>query len=550
MLEVYIYSILILILFTPFGLFLIQDFKPNIYYFSKQLIFASIIICFLGITINFFLPLNQIVSSSLIIFSLIFIIKNKNQYFNKKFFLFLAIQSLLITLLVTESNVFRPDAGLYHLPFIGMLNSERIIIGLSNLHSRYGHISILQYYSAISNNFILGKNGIVFPQAIIAASIIMNFAYQIYSYIKKKKYNFHFLFLIFIFIYISYKMNRYSEYGNDAPAHFLLFFLISEILLYKNKINYKEFGNNLILSLFIVQNKLTLIFIILLNLLNIKKINFKLLLKDKRFIFVSLFFSIWILKNILSTGCMLFPIKITCYEKLSWTNIGEIEQTSKGSEVWTKDWSNLKINTDISQDDFLKNFNWLEIWLKNHFKIIIKILAPYLFICLIFIFFLVLKNKTKKYIIDKDYIYYFIILLFCSLIWFLKSPLYRYGYSFLISLFSFCFAFYCSRFNYIQKKDIKVFSFILILGFSVIITKNLIRINKTNNEYNNYPWPKYYSMDNKNILVDFDEKKINNTSIFIPINGYCMYVKKICSHYDVQNDLEIKKKYGYYIMNK
>jgi hypothetical protein len=57
-------------------------------------------------------------------------------------------------------------------------------------------------------------------------------------------------------------------------------------------------------------------------------------------------------------------------------------------------------------------------------------------------------------------------------------------------------------------------------------------------------------MDNKNILVDFDEKKINNTSIFIPINGYCMYVKKICSHYDVQNDLEIKKKYGYYIMNK
>ena len=187
MLEVYIYSILILILFTPFGLFLIQDFKPNIYYFSKQLIFASIIICFLGITINFFLPLNQIVSSSLIIFSLIFIIKNKNQYFNKKFFLFLAIQSLLITLLVTESNVFRPDAGLYHLPFIGMLNSERIIIGLSNLHSRYGHISILQYYSAISNNFILGKNGIVFPQAIIAASIIMNFAYQIYSYIKKKK---------------------------------------------------------------------------------------------------------------------------------------------------------------------------------------------------------------------------------------------------------------------------------------------------------------------------------------------------------------------------
>ena len=57
-------------------------------------------------------------------------------------------------------------------------------------------------------------------------------------------------------------MNRYGEYGNDAPAHFLLFFLVSELLRNINKISYKNFGNNLILSLFIVQNKLTLIFII------------------------------------------------------------------------------------------------------------------------------------------------------------------------------------------------------------------------------------------------------------------------------------------------
>ena len=30
-------------------------------------------------------------------------------------------------------------------------------------------------------------------------------------------------------------MNRYSEFGNDAPAHFLVFYLISEILLSKDK---------------------------------------------------------------------------------------------------------------------------------------------------------------------------------------------------------------------------------------------------------------------------------------------------------------------------
>ena len=46
-------------------------------------------------------------------------------------------------------------------------------------------------------------------------------------------------------------MNRYSEYGNDAPAHFLVFFLISELILQINKFDLKNYGNNLILSLFI-----------------------------------------------------------------------------------------------------------------------------------------------------------------------------------------------------------------------------------------------------------------------------------------------------------
>ena len=73
-----------------------------------------------------------------------------------------------MTLILSESNVYRPDAGLYHLPYIGILNSEKIILGLSNLHFRYAHTSILQYFSAASNNIIFGDNGIVFAQALIA----------------------------------------------------------------------------------------------------------------------------------------------------------------------------------------------------------------------------------------------------------------------------------------------------------------------------------------------------------------------------------------------
>ena len=45
------------------------------------------------------------------------------------------------------SNEYRPDAGFYHIPYIQILNENKIILGLANIHSRFGHVSIIQYLS-------------------------------------------------------------------------------------------------------------------------------------------------------------------------------------------------------------------------------------------------------------------------------------------------------------------------------------------------------------------------------------------------------------------
>ncbi|WP_440915383.1 LIC_10190 family membrane protein [Candidatus Pelagibacter sp.] len=549
MFDVFIYSIIITVLFSPYGIYFLKDFKPDIYNFSKQLIFSSIIICFFALVLNFFFPLNKWVNSSIIILSFFLIIKNKKYFLNKNFFKFIILQSFLITILIYESDVYRPDAGLYHLPFIGILNSEKIIFGISNLHSRYGHISILQYYSAISNNFLFYKNGIVFAPAIIASSVIINLITQIYRYIKKKNYNFHFLFIFFIFIFICYKMNRYGEYGNDAPAHFLLFFLISELLIKLKDTNHEDFGNNLIITLFIIQNKITLIFVIFLNFIYLKKKNIWLFVKNKRFIFVSLFFSLWILNNILSTGCLIYPIQQTCFKNFIWTNIDSIKEVSLSSEVWTKDWSNFENNSKITQKEFLKDFNWLETWSENHFLVILKILVPYIIFCIILILFLTFKNKKNNNKIKNIHIHYFIIFILGSIFWFLKSPLYRYGYSFLICTIAFIFTFYCSKFDFYKKRHNLIFVSILLLGIFTIIGKNVIRINKTNNNYYNHPWPKYYAMnnDNSNKVTEFKINEIDKKRILTPINGYCMYIEKICSHYSLKKNLKIKKINSYII---
>ena len=554
MVEIFSYSLIASILFTPFGVFFIGNQYRNLYWFTKELVFGLVALSFLAILFNFFFPLNIYINSIILLLPLIVLIKYKKNYLNLNFLKFSIMVSLLMTILITESNVYRPDAGLYHLPFTGILNSEKIIIGLSNLHFRYGHTSIMQYLSAILNNFIFNNNGIVFPQAILAATIIINFVYQIYIYNKNKNYNFHFFYLLFVFIYIFYKMNRYSEYGNDAPAHFLVFFLISEIILFKDKIGSNEFINHLILSLFIIQNKITLIFAVLFNLINLKKIDIKDLINKNKFFFLIFFFIIWIIKNILMSGCIIYPMKISCFKNLSWVDIDKIENISQGSEAWAKGISNLSNkdkNKFLNTNDYLKKFSWLPTWSNKHLVYIMSLLIPYLFFCIAILFLIKFKSKSKNLKIENDYYFLVVALFFCSLLWFLKSPLYRYGYSFLVCFFSSVFSVIAIKSTFNIRRLYILSNFILIIGISIIVSKNIYRVVKNNNDYNNYPWPKYYSMGEDNLLTDFNEVKLDSKKILVPSKGYCMYIKKICSHYSIKDNLYIKKmkKYDIFYFN-
>ncbi len=546
MIEIFVFSFLSVILFTPFGFILTGNIKYNLYFFTKELIFGSILLSFIAILINFFFPLNLFVNSIILFISIIVLINKRKRYINLKFLKFVILISILITCLITESNVYRPDAGLYHLPFIGILNSEKITLGLSNLHFRYGHTSIIQYLSAIYNNVILKDNGIVFAQAIIASTVITNFSYQIHKYILKKNYCFHLYLLFFILIFIFYKMNRYSEYGNDAPSHFLFFFFVSEVILYLNNKNY-SLVNNIMLSLFVIQNKILLFPVILFNFVGLKSNKIKKLFFEKNFYLLSFFFIIWLVKNILTTGCLIYPIKETCIKNLKWTSIEKVDRIAIESEVWAKGYIDLEpeIRSKTNYETFLNDFYWISAWSKKHLKLINEIIFPYLVLCLLIL--LIFYFKSKKNYQKKNKIEYYLILIsfLTVLIWFLKAPLFRYGYSTIITFLSLIFASVLTSRNINYKKVNYTIYSIILLGFVVIVSKNLIRITNNHNSYTNYPWPKYYSMNNENNKEVYIKKKLNYKEILVPKFGYCMYVKKICTHYDTISDLNIKKVKNY-----
>ena len=264
MFELIFFSILAATIITPCGYIFTKHNNNNIVNLSNDLIYGLILISFITLLLNFFFALNIIVNSLILLLPLLIFFKNLKIYYSLNFLKFVIFNSIVVFLLIAKSNIYRPDAILYHLPYTAILNQEKIIFGLSNLHFRFAHISIIQYFSAFFNNFIFGSKGITLSIAIIASAIIINFFAHLLYYLKHRKFNFHFFYLFSILIFVAYKMNRYGEYGNDAPTHFLFFFLISEIIQSFDNKNIKFNSNKLLLAIFIILNKITMAFAIFL----------------------------------------------------------------------------------------------------------------------------------------------------------------------------------------------------------------------------------------------------------------------------------------------
>ena len=191
MFNIFLFSLLSSTIFYICGsIFFLKTInkKQTIEEVSSQSIFGVIFISFTALVLNFFVPLNKEVNSIfLIIFLITFILifKKKINFYTVLYFSI--ISGVISFLLLVLSHIYNPDAGLYHYPYINILNNEKIILGLSNLHFRYGHISIIQYTSAFFYNFLFDLNGIVIPLASLVSFIILNFLFKIFESLKKKK---------------------------------------------------------------------------------------------------------------------------------------------------------------------------------------------------------------------------------------------------------------------------------------------------------------------------------------------------------------------------
>ena len=200
MFELIFFSILSVIIVTPCGYFF-KKHDNNITNLSNYLIYGIILISFITLVINFIFPLNHFVNTLILILPILIILKNIKTYLSINFLKFLIFNVIIIVLLVSKSNIYRPDAILYHLPYTGILNNEEIIFGLSNIHFRFATTSIIQYLSAVQNNYLYDLEAISVPIASIFTFSIIFIFQQLHKNIKSQQiFNSIIIFLICIFI--------------------------------------------------------------------------------------------------------------------------------------------------------------------------------------------------------------------------------------------------------------------------------------------------------------------------------------------------------------
>jgi len=276
--------------------------------------------------LNFFTKINQIVIVSTILCLISLNLLNKKINIDKKILIFNFFVPLIIGISSNNINL-HYDAGLYHLQFQNWLKSYKIVENLVLAHSRNGYSSIYDYISTYfwwdGNYLFLHFINLVFITSFFSVLIFCLFfqeniflkysslAIIIYSFLD----NFGYYGGRNGFIYIE-------SIGKQDVAFAIIFYLVFLFLIYSIKYNLytnENFFWITVFSLFALQLRISAAFLFPILLFYIYK-----LLRSKKYIsfwkyaiLQIILGTSWIAKNLISTGCMFFPVEFTCFDKLN-----------------------------------------------------------------------------------------------------------------------------------------------------------------------------------------------------------------------------------------
>jgi hypothetical protein len=323
--------------------------------------------------VNFFFPINNLLILPTISIMLLCNFYEKiNLYSNIKIYAISLINTIILSISSYDIN-FQYDAGYYHLNYQNWLREFKLVPGLNNLNAAFGTSSIVDYISAplwLKDNLIL-----LHYITILFLGIFVNFVFY-HLIVSRNNY-----FLFTSFIVIVYGLLDNFGIGGGRNGFFTIHGIIkpdiaSSVLFYLNSIfcTYilisKKFNkiDLILLNIFIIfafQLKISssLLFIYFMYvLIKSQKLTFR------NLIFTNLILALWLVKSLLLTSCLLYPVEITCIN-LPWFNLDAISGIKNvtgefnnsyllGNSVteWFNDWILIEINRTIIYNFFISFF--------------------------------------------------------------------------------------------------------------------------------------------------------------------------------------------------
>ena len=586
----YTYALLIFISLIGYGLLFSQIFKISKdekytrYQFGEIGFFSIVILIPISIILNFITPINFLISFLVSIFGIIiFLIKINLKIYYKKLITFFLI--LIFSLPYFILNTHHDDFYYYHLPYLNVLQFSNVIFGLVNLNSVLAYPQNLWFniFSLFRLPFI-DYNGLQVLNGIYTFFFII-FCFENYFKTTSNKIK---IILICNIVFVLALFSRLKDHGAEIVPQLLMLvvFIYCFILLFDKNNNKKKLLTNLLI-IFTISVLLRLSSIIILPfLIFILIFNFKILIeilkKIKILIIVSTLILLVLSKNIINSGCLVYPLSFTCFNQsqVSWSIDRDIPKINENVILsFTRGWMIYAKENTPDSNKFIFNPNknllshkqylsqkkifWIKYWLKD--PDIIRILN--VFIIGIFILSILFLTNLKRLKNNYEYKYFrtkilTLIFLFSPIIFWLlfSTPSTRYGgYALFITLVSYSIGLVSTTFI---RQDINLrfsFSFLLFISLSFFIFKNIDRVVSTNYDY---PWPEKINLEKDK---DFLETKIEGFTINVRIptnkllmgelndeNNYiihCGNIKQFCTPIKkIQCIDRIYKKFNYFII--
>ena len=476
---------------------------------------------------SFFLPHTQIFNSVVLLLGIINFFINKD-IFDKNLKKLLIIFGLLIIFIFISKN--HDDFPYYHFPYTHLLTEYSGMIGLGNFTHGFKTPSSIFYLSSLWNlPFVEYYLFHLSPVFFLGFSNFILFN-KIEKFLKNNDTNYILYLSLLCIIFINIFFYRLAEHGSDRSAMILIIVLVIELLHLTNKrkniLNESLFLKLFILITLIISLKIfyilyvILLLPILINFIN-KKSSLLFFIKHKVTYLCLAFILILFTVSFFNTGCLIYPVKILCFEQYSWAiPLSEVELLSDWYQQWAKGGASPNHRVE-NPSLYIQNFNWVKNWFDVYFfNKVSDYLLGLLFLSLI-VFSIFFSKKIKKTTKPK-FMFVYLILILLTFEWFYFHPALRYGGYHLIALLIFIplsifLSKYIQNINFFKKKVY----FLIILTIFIFFMRNINRLVNEHELYNyNILDNSYYRSEGQNFGIFNRIKNINECKAK-PISDNC-----------------------------